>query len=117
MQLKPFVILSSFLLLTILVVCVSVYAFNAHCTASRDGCSATASANGWGLFNGYYNLYARVGGDTDHKSGGFANGQNFSDTASASASECQEGEGSASASVTGTDAQGRIHHRNDAASF
>ena len=117
MKLKALVMLGSFLVLTTLIVCVSVYSYNAYCSASLLGCSTSASGNGWGLFNGYYTLSARVGNNSTTKTGGFANGQNFSDTASASAPDCQEGDGSASASVTGTDAQGNIHHKNDAAGF
>ncbi len=117
MKLKSLVMLSGFVVLTILIVCVSVYSYNAYCSASLQGCSASASGNGWGLFNGYYYLHAKVGSDSETKTAGFANGQNFSDTASAHEDGCGPGDGYASASVTGTDAQGNIHHKNDSASF
>ena len=116
MKSKVLVTLGSLVLVT-LIVCVSVYAYNAYCTASESSCSTTASGNGWGLFNGYYKLSATVGGDSQTKTAGFANGQDFSDTASAHEDGCESGDGSASASVTGWDAQGNIHHKNDSASF
>jgi hypothetical protein len=78
---------------------------------------ATASGNGWGLWNGYYSLSASVGGDSDRLAGGFADGRLFSDTVDAHEDGCQDGDGAASASVSGFDAQGRPHHRDNNASF
>ena len=118
MKSKVLVALGS-LALAILIVCVSVYAFNAHCTANEAACRTTSSGNGWGLFNGSYALRAQVGDDLQHKAGGFVNGQDFSDSAIADKDDgdCSAGDGSASASVSGLDAQGNIHHKNDSANF
>ena len=117
MKTKSLVMLGSFLVFTALIVCVSVYSYNAYCAASQLGCSTSASGNGWGLFNGYYYLHAKVGSDTETKTAGFANGQNFSDTASAHEPGCGSGDGYAEARVTGFDAHGNVHHKNDTASF
>ena len=115
MQLKPFVILSSFLLLAILIVCVSAYAFSAFCTANEDTCRATASVNGWGLVNGSYSVSARVDNVVDQDGGAFANGNNLSDSAVVDLDSCSSG--SAYASVSGYDANGNFHSKNDDAGF
>jgi len=62
-------------------------------------------------------LHAKVGSDSETKSAGFANGQNFSDTASAQEAGCGPGDGYAKARVTGYDAHGNVHSKEDIASF
>ena len=115
MKLNVFVMMGSLLVLTI----VSVYAYNAYCTANLDGCRTTASGNGWGLFDGYYDLYAKVAEKTDHKFGGFADGRNFSDSAVADKEDgdCSDGDGEARARVTGRDVHGNHHRAEDDAEF
>lgn len=115
MKLKVLVMMGSLLVLTIL----SVYAYNAYCTASQSACRTTASGNGWGLFDGYYYLYAKVAEKSQTKSAGFADGRDFSDSAIAKkdSGDCSEGDGDAEARVTGTDIHGRHHRREDDAEF
>ena len=116
MKLKSLVMLSGFVVLTILIVCVSVYSYNAYCSASLQGCSASASGNGWGLFNGSYTVSARVDGHQNGASGNFAN-QAVSRSAVVDRPDGSCSSGSAYASVSGVDAQGRSHHRSDNAAF
>lgn len=115
MKTKSLVLLSSLLVLTMLIVSVSVYAYNAYCTASSSACRATASVNGYGLVNGSYSVRARVDNDVDRDGGAFANGNNLSDSAVVDLDSC--GSGSAYASVSGFDANGNFHSKSDSASF
>ena len=115
MKLKKLVMLSSFLVLTVLFVCVSVYAYNAYCTASKAACRATASANGYGLFNGNYTVYARVDSTTDQDGGSFAIGNNLSDSAIVDLDSCSDG--SAYASVSGYDANNNFYSMEDNDAF
>ena len=107
---------SSFLVLATLIVCVSVYAYNAYCTANVDKCKATASVNNYALFDGSYSLYARVDSESDSDHDDFAD-----DRVSTSVVVDREdgtcSSGSAYASVSGFDAQGRPHRKSDSASF
>ena len=116
MKLKPLVLLSSFLVLTILIVCVSVYAYNAYCTASLSACRATGSVNNSGLFNGSYTVSARVDGHQNGTHGNFAD-EAVSRSAVVDRPDGSCSSGSAYASVSGVDAQGRHHHRSDDAAF
>ena len=68
MKLKALVVLGSFLMLTALIVCVSVYAYNAYGSKSIDNANQEvtmyASVNGWGLLgldDGVYSMSAKVG--------------------------------------------------------
>ena len=118
MKLKTLVTFSSLFVLAILVICASVYAYNAYCTASESACRATASVNNFGLVEGSYTVSARVDQVVrgDHDS--FADGEPISLSAIAkvpAGEDCVEG--SAYASVSGFDAQDRPHHTDDSASF
>lgn len=117
MKLKTLVTLSSLFVFVILVVCVSVYAYNAYCTASLSDCSATASANNYGLIDGGYDVFASVGDDKDNDSGAFADGDPISDSVSASEDGCQENDGFAVATIHGTDFEDRFHVKRDSANF
>ena len=81
MKTKSLVMLSSFLVLSMLIVCVSVHAYNAYTTASESSCRATASVNGYGLVNGSYSVSARVDNAAEQDGGAFVNGNNLSDSA------------------------------------
>lgn len=76
MKLKTLVMLSSFLVLTTVIVCVSVYAYNAYAFASAS--SGGAGCNGWGLWNGTYSVMVKIDGQLleadDHKHGSYHNG-------------------------------------------
>ena len=115
MKLKFSVMLCSSIVISILVVCISVYAFNAFCTADENTCRATASVNGWGLVNGYYSVRARVDNVVDQDGAAFANGNNLSDSAVVDLESCSSG--SAYASVSGFDANGNFHAKSDDAAF
>ena len=115
MKLKVSVMLCSSVVISILFVCVSVYAFNAFCTADENTCRATASVNSWGLLHGNYSVRARVDGVVDEDGGAFANGNNLSDSAVVDLDSCSSG--SAYASVSGFDANGNFHSKSDDAAF
>ena len=117
MKTKALVKLSSVLVLTILVVCVSVYAFNAYCTASESACRATGSVNGHGLFNGAYSVTANVDGDFERKANNFANGALVSVSAVKDLADGDCDDGGATASISGWDANGQHHAKWDDANF
>ena len=82
MKLKALVMLSSSLVLTVLIVCVSVYAYNAYATASSSG--GSASVNGWALVSGTYSVLVKIDDVVeDHKHGPYQNGNNLSESATA----------------------------------
>ena len=117
MRLKALVMFSSFLVLTTLIVCVSVYAYNAYCTADIDACSASASANNYGLVDGGYDVYAEVGDNENNDGGAFADGELISTSVSASEADCEEGDGFAVATIHGTDFEDRFYVKRDSARF
>ena len=117
MKTKALVKLSSVLVLAILIVCVSVYAYNDYCTANEDACKATASANGYALFNGSYSLSANVDGDVQRKANDFANGAIVSVSVLRDHADGDCAEGSSSASIHGWDANGQHHAAWDDANF
>ena len=117
MKLKTLITYSSLFVFVILVVCVSVYAYNAYCTAKLSDCSATASANSYGLIDGGYDVFASVGDDEDNDGGAFADGELISDSVSASQADCEEGDGFAVATIHGTDFEDRFHVKRDSANF
>ena len=88
MKFKTLVMLSSFLVLTTLIVCVSVYAYNAHAYANSS--SGGAGCNAWGLINGTYSVMVKIDGEIPeprhehHKHGEYGNGNNLSKGVSAS---------------------------------
>lgn len=116
MKCKTLVMFSSFLVLVIGIVCVSVYAYNAYCTANADTCRATASINNYALFDGSYSLYARVDSESDADHDDFADNR-VSTSVVVDREDGSCSSGSAYASVSGFDAQGRPHHKSDSASF
>ena len=68
MKLKALVILSSFFVLITLIICVSVYAYNAYAFKIVDENTETvtmrAAVNGWGILgldDGVYSMSAKVG--------------------------------------------------------
>ncbi len=63
MKSKRLVMLSSLLVLTTFIICVSVYAYNAYCSksVSNNKLEIKSSMNNTGLDNGYYSVHARVG--------------------------------------------------------
>lgn len=117
MNLKVLVTLSSLVVLTVLVVCVSVYAYNAYCTANGSTCRATASINGYGLFNGQYSVSATVDGQNDNDGDHFPVGFNVWDSAVKDLADGDCVEGSSSASVSGFDGSGQFHSKWDDADF
>ena len=73
MKLKRLVTLSSFLLLASLIVCVTVYAINAHCPkgkVKKNALTMKATMNNYNVDDGQYVLHARVNppGITDRES-------------------------------------------------
>lgn len=117
MKCKSLVKLSSVLVLTILIVCVSVYAFNAYCTASESACRATGSVNGHGLFNGGYSVTANVDGDFKRKANNFVNGALVSVSAVVDHEDGDCIDGRSTASISGWDANGQHHAKWDDADF
>ena len=117
MKLKTLITYSSLFVFVILVVCVSVYAYNAYCAAKLSSCSATASANSYGLIDGGYDVFASVGDDEDNDGGAFADGELISDSVSASQADCDEGDGFSVATIHGTDFEDRFHVKRDSANF
>ena len=82
MKFKPFVMVSSFLVLVTLIVCVSVYAYNAYAgksiNAADEKVKMWGAVNGWGLLgldDGIWTISANVGtarvhtGDVRYKDG------------------------------------------------
>ena len=62
-KIQRFVTLSSFLVLTTFIVCVSVYAISAHCPkgkVKKNALTMKASMNNYGVDDGQYVLHARV---------------------------------------------------------
>lgn len=112
MKTKSLVMLGSFLAITILIVGVTAYAYNAYCVASTNSQTVTmsASVNNWGLDNGYYLLKARVGADQIQESDPYGDNEisrSLSRTGNVNLS------GFAKAHVTGWDGQGNLHSMTD----
>ena len=111
MKLKALVMLSGFLVLTTLIVCVSVYAYNAYANAS----SSDGGCNGWGLWNGTFGVVVRIDGNVpepreDHQNGrGYGDGRLLSEGVSAGNpnNESVYGEGY----ISGVEADGTPRHR------
>ena len=115
MKTKSLVMLGSFLVLAMLIVSVSVYAYNAYVTVSASSCKATASVNAWGLRNGSYVIAATVDEVTNRFGNSFANGNTVSDSRVVDESVCAKG--SAYAGVEGYDNNGRHLWKSDSDSF
>lgn len=107
--------LVSLLVIAMLIVSVSVYAYNAYVTVSASSCRATASVNAWGLRNGSYVIAATVDEETRRFGNSFANGNTVSDSRVVEQTECVKG--SAYAGVEGYDNNGRHLWMSDSDSF
>ena len=117
MRLKRLVTLSSFLLLTTFIVCVSVYAYNAYCTppvVTNGHLIMTSSMSNQNLNNGAYLLHARITGSGVTVAKAYTTQQySLALTTGGSASNG----GYAHAYVEGLDSSGTFHSRFDSETY